>query len=337
MNVDGAEVRGEPFVQRRGRFERGLFLLFIVTPCVVGTIATVWFCVSQHKPYYVAVGVLVACLLVIDHFAYDTFCEITLTPTALIYRGGGMLLKKLRREKVLPWTKYVCSIRRDRARYGSLYVRNKDRMAACSPSRRELVWPALVLRQPILPCSEFDAFVRQLLIYNPEVVVKSSRPPRSPGAVLVRRGNISIIGDSEFRRKTVAALALLKERDPVNYRRVQRYIRSIESVQSGPASGIDVETAACEVNRETRILRIADKWYAAVIARQMCVLMLHRRFRVSVHNPKHYRKCIEICLNFETRCLRRIGASELEIERLEEEVRKHRLERYEDLAGFPDC
>jgi hypothetical protein len=271
----------------------------------------------------IAAGVLMVSALLADHFAYHVFCQVVLTPQGLLYRGGGIIWKKVRKERALPWSEYVYTVGWGRGYYTSLDVTEKSkRSAGCTddrPRAQEDGRRVLYLVPRFSAYSEFKAFVHQTIKYNPEVKMRSV--PHFPKSTVrtppVRKGDIQISGDPEFIRRTVNALDLMKERDPVNYKRVQRYLRRIESVESRYPALVDLETAVCGVSSKARSLGRVDL-YASMIVHEMCHYMLHHRFKSSAYLPENKARHQEMCLRAEVRSLRRLGISEEELRRIEQ-------------------
>lgn len=279
-------------VYRRGLLAKSLFAVFVFVPGVALSGAAVWFCVSQDRPILIAVGVLMASALLVDYFAYDVFCQVVLTPEGLLYRGGGIIWKNVRKERALPWSEYVYTFGMSRGYYTSLDVtKEPKRSAGCMddrPPAQKDVREVLSLVPRMSAYSEFEAFVLQTIKYNPEVKARSTR--RAPKTTVrtppVKKGGIQISGDSEFVRRTVNALDLLKERDPVNYKRAQRYLKRIESVEPRYTATLNLETAVRGISVKAPYLRRVEL-YASVIAHDMCHYMLHHRFKFSTYLPEN--------------------------------------------------
>jgi hypothetical protein len=326
--------------------------VLVLVPSIGIAAAVLWFCLSRGKPLYIPAAVLVVLFFIVDHFAYGTFCEIAVTQDGLLYRGGGLLWKGVRKERTLPWANYVYILipavpLPGRLRWESLEVWKKPKCDAgpipgilrwaCSGvaekaeceaggvGSKGAAWPTLAFSARTSAYSEFSALAHEVLMRNPEVRVKYTRPRRSPRASTVTVGKVDISGDDEFRKRTIDALCLLKERDPVNYARIQRYIVNIASVESkfyGVPVTVDFETATIEVYRQTSLLTAPRGSYALEIVKQMCRYMLRHRFKVSAYSPKNVRERREICYRAQLRSLRRLRAPEAAIQHFEETVEK---------------
>jgi hypothetical protein len=308
-------------VYRRGLIARSGFVLFILAPSLVLSILAWCFCMARHKPVLLVPGVMIACFFVVDYFAYHVFCEIAVEPGGLLYRGGGVFWKRLRKGKALPWSNYVYLVQATRkGYYAGLRVLDEHK-------RDALWWLPLWAPARDGAYPEFRSFVREILIYNPEVkTVFVDRARRSTRGVLrVWKEGIQIAGDRDFVRRTIDALEILKARDPVNYRRVRKYIHKIDSVQS--KSLTNLETATFEVSELTAFGDDA-KWYASTIVHEMCHCILHQRFRFSWYNPHNRRKHEEICSRAQLRSLERIGGSESQLEYLEKGFKRRLSELY---------
>jgi hypothetical protein len=112
-------------VHHRGSWAKGAFALFVVAPFVFISVASVRFCVGQGKPFLLAGGVIALCLLVIDHFAYCVFCRVAVTSEGLVYRGGGLFWKNVRKTKLLRWSDYIYTVGMLGTRYASLHVHDR--------------------------------------------------------------------------------------------------------------------------------------------------------------------------------------------------------------------
>jgi len=310
-------------VHYRGLLAKSLFFMFVFAPSVSLSAAAVWFCVSQDRPILIAAGGLMVSALLVDHFAYHVFCQVVLTPEGLLYRGGGIIWKKVRKERALPWSEYVYTFGWRGGYYTSLDVAEKSKRSASGMDDRSRAQKdgreVLSLVPRISAYSQFEAFVRQTMRYNPEVKMRSTGrfPKPTVRTPPVRKEDIQISGDPEFIRMTVNALDLMKERDPVNYKRVQRYLKRIESVEPGYPAVMNLETAVCQVSTKPPSLRRAEL-YASLIVHEMCHYMLHHRFKSSAYLPENKARHQEMCFRAEVRFLRRLGISEEEVQRLEQ-------------------
>jgi hypothetical protein len=164
-------------VYHRGLYTKAAFLVFVFVPCVVASAAGVHLCLESGKPLVVAVAVIAACFFIVDHFAYYAFCEIAVTPEGLVYTGGGVLWRRVRKEKLLRWQDYIYVLIMVGARYAGLYVYNRKECASRGverPFREGRVPPTLLSNVRASAPSEFNAFVREIRRHNPDVIIEAS-------------------------------------------------------------------------------------------------------------------------------------------------------------------
>ena len=166
-------------VYHRGFHAKGAFVLFVVVPCLLMSAAAVRFCSNEGKPVVLAAGLIVLCLLVLDHFAYHTFCEVAVTPGGLVYSGGGLFWRRVRKSRVLRWSDYIYTVFMVGPRYAGLSVHDGKECAdrhIDHPSRagRGGVPPTLDLNVSVSAVDEFNAFVREIRKHNPDVIIETS-------------------------------------------------------------------------------------------------------------------------------------------------------------------
>lgn len=172
-----SERESSMVVYHRGLYTKAAFLVFVFVPCVVASAAGVHLCLESGKPLVVAVAVIAACFFIVDHFAYYAFCEIAVTPEGLVYTGGGVLWRRVRKEKLLRWQDYIYVLIMVGARYAGLYVYNRKECASRGverPFREGRVPPTLLSNVRASAPSEFNAFVREIRRHNPDVIIEAS-------------------------------------------------------------------------------------------------------------------------------------------------------------------
>lgn len=176
---DFAAKAGSP-VHRRGLLQRVLFFVLVVCPWVAGSAAAVWFCFSQRRPFLLVsalIGVGV-CSLLVDHFAYHTFCQIGVVPEGLVYRGGGVFWKRRRRTKQFPWQDYAYEAKLAKDSYVSLFVTDRKAYdAALGQGYLEQPFPALSLYPHLSAMNDFHLFVAEVRKYNPDVKLEYIHGP----------------------------------------------------------------------------------------------------------------------------------------------------------------
>jgi hypothetical protein len=123
------------------------------------------------------------------------------------------------------------------------------------------------------------------------------------------------------------SLELIEKHDPVNYRRVQKYLHRIEF--SERRSETDLTTGTFEV-MEVAAFSGDARWYASTIVHEMCHCLLYHRFKFWGNNRKNKRKHEEICCRAQLRSLRRMGASREELQWQETRFRKRLVELFGD-------
>jgi hypothetical protein len=346
---DREQVSDVP-VHHRGWIAKTAFVLLVLVPAAGLAAAVFWFCLSRGWPLPLAGAVLAVLFLIVDRFAYGTFCQVEFTPHGLLYRGGGVLWRMVRKERVLSWADYLYILTPGIQHWLDVSVVEKAKWDPGRARSDELCWRTLDLAPRYSAYGEFDALARAILIHNPEAKVRyRRRPRRTPAASTERVGHIDVSGDDEFTKRTVAALRLLEQRDPVNYARLQKYIAHIVSVESkfdglpiditrlqkyvpriasvksksqGVSIAIDYETATIEVYRKWRLLTWALNWYALSIVGMVSTYMLHHRFKISAHNPKNRTVHVKVAHSAHARSLKRLGGSQADIELLEKRHKK---------------
>jgi hypothetical protein len=328
-------------VKHRGRIARTAFVVLVLGPAASLAAAVLWFCLSRGWPFPIAGAVLAVLFLIVDHFAYGTFCQIEFTPEGLLYRGGGLFWRRVRKERVLSWADYIYILTAVPlvGAWSLLEVVPRAKCDTTQPGSEYGCWETLSLAPRAKADPEFDALARAILAHNPDARVKYwKRPRRSPGASTERVGNIDVSGDDEFRKRTAAALRLVEQRDPINYARLQKYIAQIVSVESkfyGSPIAVDYETAAVEVYRKSRLFRLTLRWYAWYITSMACSYILHHRFKFSAYSPERRQERSEVCFRAEVRSLRRLGGSQADIELLEKGLKKTVSKQREEDAVKP--
>ena len=179
--MSGFQPKPNSPVHRRGLLHKGLFFGLILGPAVALSVAIVRFCVVHDKPVIMAVGVLAASVFAVDHFAYDTFCQVTVEPWGLLYRGGGLLWKRLRKTKRFPWDNYVYQATVVGDSCVSLFVADKKEYEVRHRGRslRAASVPLVLSLNPRMSAmDDFSLFVREIREYNPDVKLEQMRSGR---------------------------------------------------------------------------------------------------------------------------------------------------------------
>ncbi len=144
---------------------------------------------------------------------------------------------------------------------------------------------------------------------------QSPMPPSPPS----NYGGIEIMGDAEFIRQTRTALALLEQKAPDAFKKVQTYIGSIEQ---GEHSGMWAweDPPRYEVGDATAFFSVT--WYASTIAHDATHSELYARYLAAHHGksvPRNAYGGVEIerfCINYQIEVSRQVGAPQNEIDYL---------------------
>jgi len=127
---------------------------------------------------------------------------------------------------------------------------------------------------------------------------------------------ISIEGSDEFKERTTEALNLLEEKDPVNFRRLNRHIKKIVESQNG--GFVDIQE---RVFYES-LHRLDDNaaMYAACMAHETAHLVLTDRFGLDWYDedriPISWIKHERVAYGTELRSLKRIDPENPRVEKL---------------------
>jgi hypothetical protein len=147
------------------------------------------------------------------------------------------------------------------------------------------------------------------------VPVTSTMPPSPPS----NYGGIEIRGTEEFVTQTVAALALLEQKAPAAFEKIQIYIGIIEQ---GEHSGMWAweNPPRYEVGDATAFFSIT--WYASTIAHDATHSELYTQYQITHPGepvPQEAYGGVEIerfCIGYQLEVSKRIGAPQSEIEYL---------------------
>ncbi len=119
-------------------------------------------------------------------------------------------------------------------------------------------------------------------------------------------GRILLDGSEEFKIKTSNALALLEEKDPVNFWRANRYIKKIKESPIGGYSDL----RECVFYESQDIFFGDTSIYSACITHETAHFVLQNKFRIDYYDvnkiPENWMKHEMFAYRSEARCLKRI-------------------------------